>query len=631
MPVQHTVFGRPIRLHMPPRRFQVLFALAALIFTTLFLFGPPTSADLPTYEQVNPFGPAAHKPPVQPNSNSSSPYGVVQWFSNHKWRNPFSSDVTLDENTAVLPPLKQRPTIYSFYEAREKQSKEVSEAENRLVLAWRRAWWAQGFRPQVLSRGDSMKHPQYQLVQRLKLEKVDPAVEAEIMRWLAWAQMGGGILASWHALPMAEYDNPILSFLRKEQYPDLSRIETLQDGLFFGEVGAINSAIKKAIESPLFKNMTLNHDKIVDLKKDAGAMVNLLQKKDVKPENQVIKVEKMSHGIAYYSPSTINNLYKSPIVDKLTNATDVKGLDLLADLINSHLHLTFQNIFSEGIAVVKPLPEHTTALMYESIDIARNLTQCPSSPLPGSCPPNRSKCKPCNPKKPIKLRLLPSMQNSSNLYSIGTVPHPYTLSLLHFMRDSVDANFLRANARRDQWLSVLTQDMLGNQRSSSDRVVLFKETVASPQSASNSVWLTAERVSQADLEWIFGFKLPQIASPNNAPSEESELTIFPRPGEPEPIEGVEVQEEKWIRNEEARLKKAREAIKSTDKHWKEVVNMVEQWNPADTEAWRFARAFSARRRQERKKWEEEEKKFGGSEHKAGVGGGDGSRWIDKLV
>lgn len=38
---------------------------------------------------------------------------------------------------------------------------------------------------------------------------------------------------------------------------------------------------------------------------------------------------------------------------------------------------------------------------------------------------------------------------------------------------------------------------------------------------------------------------------------------------------------------------------------------VEAWNMADTEAWRFVRAFGAREAMIRKKWELEEKHFAG--------------------
>lgn len=632
---------------MPPRRFQLILAVVLFLIVTLTLYGPPSSAEIPTYEDVKeavknphlpsledlppvpqliPFGPSAHKPPVQPDSNSTSSYRAIKWFSDFKWRNPFSLSVTLDENRAVLPPLEDRPMIYTYYDPPSKQDKDVSKAENRLILAWRRAWWAQGFKPQVLSRAEATSHPLYDLVQRLKLEKVDSTVERDIMRWLAWGYMGGGILTEWLALPMARYDNPILSLLRRKEYPALSRIDGLQNSVFFGEAYAVSEAIKKAVESPLFKNTTENQEKIVDLKEKAGTMANLLSKNDM-------KVESKSQGIAFYSTSTIRDNYKS-LADKLTNSSSAEGLDLLANLINSHLHLTFQNTFSNGIAIVKPLPEHTTALMYEAIDIARNLTQCPTTALPQSCPPNNAKCTPCDSSKPMKLQMLSSMKNSSGIYTIGTVPHPYTLNCLHYTRETLDPAFLRQQAGRDQWIAEVTKEALGDTRTPEDRVVHFKEVVASLHTASTSLWLTAERVSQDDLDWIFGFNLPQQASENNkpsSPSEKSELIIFPRPEQPAPLEGVEVPEEKFIKTEEERLGKARDVVKSKDKNWQAVVKAVEDWNLADTEVWTFARAFSARRRQERKKWEEEEKKSAGSEKKADVQhGGGGSRWTDKI-
>ena len=66
---------------------------------------------------------------------------------------------------------------------------------------------------------------------------------------------------------------------------------------------------------------------------------------------------------------------------------------------------------------------------------------------------------------------------------------------------------------------------------------------------------------------------------------------------------------------------------------KSVVDATEQWNLADTEAWKFARAFSARRRVEREVWENEEQKYAGSERKAGLRPGEsgGGRWLDGRV
>ncbi|KAF1951101.1 hypothetical protein CC80DRAFT_528618 [Byssothecium circinans] len=642
----------PFRLGLLPRRFQFLLAIALLFLITIFTLGPPSPASVPTVEQVkdavknphlpkvsvpdvslpsvadvlNSVGQPAHKkpPPKQANSTAASSYRAIEWLSDFKWRNPFSSGVTMDENRALLPPLKIRPSIYTYYDPKPKQDKHVKEAEHRLVLAWRRAWWAQGFRPQVLSRREAMNHPQYQLVQRLKLA---PSVETEIMRWLAWGALDGGVLTNWLALPMANHDNRMLAFLRRGEYPALSRVNTLHNGVFFGEGAAVNDAIKKAVNNKLFQDATANSDKIAKLaKQEGGLVVNLLDQEDIAIDNK-------ASGIAYYSSYALSNNYAGKyrsVSEKMTSTTSVEGLELLASLINSHLHLTFQENYPEGLAVVKPLPEHTTALTDEAIDIARNLTQCPASPMPKSCPPNRLTCKPCDPTKTQRVKLIETLQNSTKQYTVGTVPHPYTLTSLHYTRDTIDPQFTRKNPR-DIWINEVTKDIFVD-HSEKYRVVNFKELVAAPESPHHSLWLTAERVTQADLDWIFGFSLPKTSYSKVKPlhSHLADVTLFPRPGMPPPLSTVEVPEERWIIKEEERLKKARETLKSKDPHVVSIVQAVEAWNAVDTEAWKFTRAFSARRRMERMKWEEEEGKFAGSEKNAGVRPvSTGGRWHDR--
>ncbi|KAH8730467.1 hypothetical protein GQ44DRAFT_768235 [Phaeosphaeriaceae sp. PMI808] len=630
MPVQRIFFGRPVRLQMPPPRFQVIFILIGFLIFTLATYGPPSKNDLPTFEQVTevvkhpqahlpdvgdlpaiprPFGPSAHKPPTPPNSTTTSAYRAIEWISDFKWKNPFSASIALDENRAVLPPLRERPAIYTYYDAPAKQPKAVSDAEHKLILAWRRAWWAQGFKPQVLSRAEAMKHPQYQLVQRMKLE---PKTEVEIMRWLAWGHMGGGILANWLAFPMAEYDNAMLGFLRRAEYPKLSRIQTLNNGVFFGERSVVDSALKKVVNNELLKNVTHNNEKITQLsRKEGGAVVNLLAASDV-------AIDKKANGIAYYTTETISSKYAT-VNDKLSNKTQAEGLDLLANLINSHLHLTFQEQHPEGAVIVKPLPEHSTALMFEATQIARNLTQCPTTPMPKSCPPNRAKCTPCDANKGMKLQEFPEFVNSTKFFTIGTVPHPYTMTSLHYTRDIIEMTWLRTIATRDLWIKELAKKFAGKEKTESYRLVQFKELVA--VAPTHTLWLTAERVTQKDLNWIFGFDLPQAASATNepsSPSDISELIMFPRPDAPKPIKGQEVPDEQWIKKEEIRLNKARDALKSKDKRMRSIVEAVEAWSLADTEAWKFARAYSARRRMERKIWEEDEQNFAGSEKKAGI-------------
>jgi hypothetical protein len=618
MPTQHTFLGHPVHLRAPPRRFQVLGGFLALFCFALILFGPPTRVDhVPTREEIkekvedikdtvthpkvpdrlNPFAPSVHKPPIQDNTTS----GSISWYNNWKWRNPFSSTITLDENRAVLPPLNTRYPVYTFYDDGAKKDERVKKAENELLLIWRRAWWAQGFKPVVLSRAEAMQNPLYETIQRIQL---DQELETDIVRWLAWGTMGTGILANWLTLPMAAYDDAVLSYLRRGEYPQgLGKFKGLESALFYGEKEAINSAIKESLIKDISKV------------KEAKSMLDLLNPK-------AITTEDPASAIAWYSRAAIKSKYQT-ISDKLfpSNAsTTADGLTALGLLINAHLHNTWQNTFSSGIAVLKPLPEHTTHLVEAAVDIARNLTQCPTSPSPQSCPPNKPKCSPCQTSHHHDLVFLPHYRNSSTTFTIGTVPHPYTMTSLRYQLDVIDARFLRRDAERDAWIYEVTKELLGAAVSGANRVVRFKESVAGIHGMSHSLWLTAERESHQDLDWIFGFKIPREEV-------DSKIGTSTSKTRPPPPESDTLPNEEALVKEMNLLDKARKAIKSEKKDDVRIRMEVEEWNLADTEAWRFARAFSARRRVERLQWEQEETKFAGAESRNREQGGLG-RWLD---
>lgn len=607
------------RIFIPPR-YKVVLAIATFFLISLLLLGSPTNIDhVPTYEEVsekiknpslpsiprlpssyNPFAPAAHKPPVQANSSS----GETTWFSDWKWQNPFSSSITLDENRAVLPPLKPRQQIYTFYDGDVKQDPAIREAEEQLLLQWRRAWWAQGFKPVVLGRAEAMNNPLYKTLQLANLKETPEMqkLELEVARWLAWGNMGTGILVNWLTLPMAPYDDPFLVMLRRGEYPKLTRFEPLRNGLFVGEKDAINAAAKAALNDP------------TKLKKASNII-------DAIPE-ELWTVEKKGDAVALYDLETIKTSYKD-VAKKLEGKASADGLLGLAQLMNSHLHNTWQTTFESGIAVLMPVPAHMTALTEEAVDIARNLSQCSESPMPASYPPNR-KYKPCVASTPLKVKLTPTYQNESALFNVGTVPHPYTFLSLNHQRDALNARFLRREVKeRDLWLVSVTKQLLGTGKSASSRISHFKEAVASERGAHHSLWLTAERESQKDINWIFGFNLP-----NTPPDDGKSETPVPgperRPPPPKPEGPVPTEQE--LGQERELLRKAREAIKSKVKEMIRVRAAVEAWNIADTEAWRFARAFSARRRMERLVWEEEESKFAGAERRKGSSWG---RWFDK--
>lgn len=619
MPAQRTCFGKPITWQLPPRRFQFLFAF--LLATSIFFYSlgsavseypalaavtehipsslkEPHIPSLHVPSSFNPFAPSAHKPPVQANSST----GEARWYSDWRWRNPFSSSVTLDENRAVLPPLRTRPPIYTYYEAttQAKKDKEVKAAEERLLFQWRRAWWAQGFEPIVLGRAEALNNPLYKKVQMMGLQD---SIDVELMRWLAWGNMGDGVLSNWLAFPMAGHESSTLTFLRHGSYPQLTKFERLKSGLYCGSKKEINAAIETAIRRPeeLKKVSDLS-----DPKFDA-----------------LFHVDK-TDSIALYDWDTIRANY-APVASALDKKDLAKGYTILSQLINAHLQTAWQNTFDKGVAVLKPLPKFMTVLTDSALEIAGNLTECALNPIPTSCPPNNLRnCKRCVSSQPKPVTTPAAYRNVSGLFQLGSVPHPFTTTALNAERDALETKFVRrlGYKARDAWITAITQDWLGQGVSAATRSSKLKEVIAGSHGYWNTLFLTAETEYHEDLDWIFGFDIPR----NGTSSGKSETPVPGPERRPKVEQKGPVVSQEQMSLERSRLKRIREGLASKSRHLVIVRDAVESWNLADTEIWRFTRAYSARARMERARWEDVEEHYAGAEKgKKGSWG----RWFDR--
>ena len=248
------------------------------------------------------------------------------------------------------------------------------------------------------------------------------------------------------------------------------------------------------------------------------------------------------------------------------------------------------------------------------------------SSYPASCPPNKDRCQPCVSSHPMLISQPPVFQNKSTLFTIGTVPHPYTFASLQHQTDTLTTRFIRRKTHRDDWISTATKELLGTSVSSFSRLVRMKEAIASEYGSSHSLWLTAESTTSEtwhrDLAWVFGFPIPSSPS-DNGKSETPVPGPERRPPPPKPQGKVPDQVE--LIKEKNLLEKARAALKDNTKPIARIRDVVEAWNLADTEIWRFTRAYNARRRVERQKWEDDEKHYAGSEDSKGAWG----RWFDR--
>lgn len=574
----------------PQRAIRFVLVVAAFIVIIILLTSSPVPA---TVSNLPVFRPTAHQPPVQPNSTS----GDTKWYSDWKWHNPFSFSITQDETRSVLPPLRTRTPIYAFYDGDADKDEATRSAEAKLLLIWRRAWWAQGFKPVVLGRAEALNNPLYEIMQTKPMEK---SLEMEFFRWLAWGDMGTGILANWLVLPMGAYDDPLLSYFRRGEYPKLTRYEGLGAGLFSGDKASINAALRETLKS-----------------RKLNTFKNIIEAIDT----NTFTVEAKPDAIAFYESSSMAEIYK-PLVATLAD-DKTAGLLALAQLITSHLHLTFLNLFSSGIAVLTPYESTSSFLTVPATKIAYALTTCPVSSIPSSCPPNHPKCTPCS---PISIDTPESHSNSSSLFTIGIIPHPYTLTSLLARTEEITVRHVRRDTDRDPWLYAVTQKTLGKKIGGPSRIVTFKETVASEWGVARGLWMTEDASpNRRDLEWRFGFSFgdhnsssssstfltdpllsPKSSTPPSTPDEKA--TALQKSLVASALEVVQQQQQQQ-RGGKARLAKTR------------VRDAVEAWNMADTEAWRFVRAFAARDVVERKKWEAQERRYAGGGEE-----GRGTRW-----
>jgi hypothetical protein len=571
---------------------------------------PKLPQDIPHVEApqwLNPFRTPAHTPPPdQENSRS----GDTRWFSDWHWKNPLSSTVTLDAERAVLPPLRERPRVYTYFDSAGKRKDEKTKlAEQELLKIWRRAWWAQGFRPVVLSSSEATNNPLYKRVQHLKLKS---EFELEMLRWLAWHNMGTGILCNWLAVPMAHYDDTLLSFLRKGDYPILTRYKDLENGLYVGTKQAVERLLTNALDSS-----NLEH---------ASSLLEVVPR-------DAFKVDADHDGIAFYSSSTISSKYTMIKENLEREETRADGLAMLPGLINSHLHMTWQNWFSDGISVLKPLAQNTTAMIQPGIDIARDLAECAYSPIPSSCPPNHPSCNPCVTSTPPRIVTLPVLRNKTIQFTIATVPHPWTLQGLVHTQDNMDIRYLRRNTTRDTWLMAASKELLGTGISSFARLAPFKEAIASEHGTANSLWITADQPPQVsnskdleDLNWIFGFDI----AGKRLKSGKSETPVPGPERRPPPLKedfDGPVPTQELLNTQRALVRSTSNFVNQGERSGGKKENIktrdaFEAWNMADTEIWKFVRAFGARRTLERKTWEEEEENYQGK--------GAFDRWRDAI-
>ncbi|KAK6528356.1 hypothetical protein TWF281_009599 [Arthrobotrys megalospora] len=505
----------------------------------------------------------AHKTPQPTNGTAST----SSWYEHWTWLNPFSSSKDFSESRTVLPPLPHRCPIYAYYDQDIKKEGQT-RTDDAVMLAWRRAWWAAGFEPIILSPSDARRHGLYKNVKG-RLGAKREKLEYNILRWLAWDRMGTGVLSDIRVFPMPTSGDPVVPFLRRCDYgQSVTRFTGLGSALFAADSNVIKAVVNNITSidpSTIPEDITSPADLAADY----------------------FSVDPKPFSIAYYSRKIVSEKYATLEAYQLPK------------LINAHLHTHFHSQYPGGVQVLNPIESESDVFSLNPYTVAQKLSQCPESPLPDTFAPQKTEQKYiCNQDN---VHIAKRIINDTEAFTIGGIPHPLTLQGIMNNRLIPELDWIRRNSSRDVFVKAVTERIAEEGTGAGYRAVKLKELIAGSLTSSLrssigtgggiaiSIWGPLEKGwDLKELEWTLGFTFPE--------------TI---PSAPHLRQG-----EDTVRKHKQIMEDSKRAIKATSTGLKKLRGAVEGWSLADFEVWKFVDAFEERRKSEREAWVKREKGFG---------------------
>ncbi|KAK9469823.1 hypothetical protein V1512DRAFT_19104 [Lipomyces arxii] len=541
----------------------------------------------------------AHSRRLRSGSIASAmiPLAANSYIHSTQWEVPFSFSVSnTDSDVAVLPPLVDRCPVYTFFDPNMAEAAgQNATTEARIIKVWKQAFWALGFRPTVLDLETAQQHKLYKSVNDLEL-KGEVAIDA--MKYLAWSSVPIGMYSSYRLLPMTTSPTEdIFKFLRSCQYGPLITYKDVGTGLIVGSPEAVEDFVTRSYSEPQ-------------------------RGKALSASNHKHTVEDETGMFAYYSTAVYTKLYSS-IPEHL-----------LPELMNSHLHSTWLSRFPEGISIVDPFPDTTHSIMFPSLATANALSTCPPTEYEPFCPPNIKSCFQCSKQLTTDfVKTVNRIPDSESKFVFITVPHPMTMLALSYGTPAITADIVRRRTGRDLFTRSITSEIISESVGSPHRVLELKRIAVA-----NSEVLNTEYVSifeaQFDLSncmlddnirWAVGFNFAPISELEDSIDEflgapKSKVISFDAlalevSGCLSSSQYIDLQKESEripSRKEGAAeqpvkissvLTAIRDRVASRRVDRMKERNMIEAWNMADAEIWRFVKSLNERAHKEEQVWE----------------------------
>ncbi|KAK9352136.1 hypothetical protein V1523DRAFT_414803 [Lipomyces doorenjongii] len=534
---------------------------------------------------------------TRPSKSSVATAATNNYIPSLAWETPFSFSVSsAGSDVAVLPQLHDRCPVYTFYDRDlAAAAGRNTTIEERLIAVWRQAFWALGFKPTVLDLSHSKRSRLYNSINELNLEGES---KIDVMRFLAWSANPTGILTTNRVVPMTTWPTEnTWRFWRSCQFGLLTTYKDVGSGFIVGSQQAVDEYVAR----------TFAHA-------SRGKIVSAAQ--------SLFHIEPKTDFLAQYSPDFVLKNYEGLPEEKLP------------DLINAHLHSTFLSRFSEGgISILDPFPESAHAIAFPSLATATALATCPLVEFEAYCPSNIPNCYKCSQSlRKDFIKTVPAIPDSPSTFVMITIPHAMTYLALSHSTSGLTADVVRRETARDMFVRKVTSEIIKEDLGAPYRALELKKMAVASSEVLDAKYISVfesqfafENCLVSDyFRWAVGFNFGPRAAENGEEklSSENQGTFdsvaheigmcLPAPAYIElQKEAERMLDRKVNKGDEsstplsvsATITAIRDRILSKDFDWKQELEMIEAWNMADSELWRFVKALNERAAQEEKIWE----------------------------